>query len=122
MAQEEQPDLELKHLSSYYCTDQYFTEPLFKGIKWTDGVNYIMKNGYSWFVTDALSVIVCTPLIRREEFLVIKLTRAGDNEADLTIDDGNDHQLYDQHYDLTDAKRDLRLYLRDSVLMLPSEY
>ena len=47
-------DLELKDLGQYYGTTQYYN---IMGVNITDGVEYIMKNGYSWFVTDTIAVI-----------------------------------------------------------------
>jgi hypothetical protein len=119
----EAPDLDLKALGGFIGSMQYFA---MMGANVTDGIKYVMDNGYSWFVTDALAVIKCDPKIRAEPFLVVKLTRTGDKEADLTIDDGGKGTepkvMYSQHYEYTDAKRDLKLYFADNVLMLASEY
>jgi hypothetical protein len=40
----------------------------------------------------------------------------------MTIDDGNGNMLYTQDYDYTDAKRELKLYYTDGVILLPGEY
>ena len=121
MQKTEQPDLKLKELGQFSGTQQYYR--VWLGALATDGVKYIMSNGYSFFVTDALSVIKCTAKIRREPFLTVKLKRIPEkNEADLIITDGNKHELHRQHYDFTDAKRDLNLYFIDNVLLLASEY
>ena len=89
----------------------------------TDGVKYVMDCGYSWFVTDSLCVIAYKPKVRGEPFLVIKLTLdpKKSHEASVTIGDGSDNILYRQRYGYTDAKRDLKLYFENGVLMLPSE-
>jgi len=124
---EKKPDLELKALDSYCGTQSYYR---YMGVLLTDGVKYLMENGYSWFVTDAIAVIVAHPKIRRhlqeDDFLTIKLKLNKDEDgyttADMIITDGNDTQLYRQHYDLTDAKRELKLFYTGNVLMLASEY
>jgi hypothetical protein len=124
---EKEPDLELKALNSYCGTQNYYR---YMGVLLTDGVKYLMENGYSWFVTDAIAVIVAHPKIRRhlqkDDFLTIKLKLNKDEDgyttADMIITDGNDTQLYRQHYDLTDAKRELKLFYTGNVLMLASEY
>jgi hypothetical protein len=89
----------------------------------TDGVKYVMACGYSWFVTDSLCVIAFKSQVRREPFLVVqlKLDPKKPHEATVTIDDGNGNSLYRQRYGYTDAKRDLKLYFENGVLMLPSE-
>lgn len=123
MNNETQTDLTLNNLSQYYGTEQYHKISLFPNIKLTDGIMYIMQNGYSWFVTDALSVIVCKKEIREQEFLSIKLNVLPQiKQASLIITDGNENILYKQDYEYTDAKRDLNLFFTDSVLMLSGEY
>lgn len=114
----EKVDLELKALSQFYGTQQYYN--VF-GVHVTEGVKYIMDNGYAWFVTDSIAVIKGVPKVRAEPFLVVRLKRVGDSEADLIIDDGNENVLYTQHYGFTDAKKDLKLYCEDNVLMLAAE-
>ena len=118
---QKQADLELKALGQFIGTQQYYR--VWLGALATDGVKYVMDNGYSWFVSDALSVIKTMPKMKREAFLTVELKRIPEkNEADLIITDGNKHELYRQHYDFTDAKRDLNLYFIDNILLLASEY
>lgn len=109
-------DLELKELEQFCGTEQYHKV---MGLNATDGVAYIMQNGYSWFVTDAVAVI--RTKLAGQEFLSIKL-EVNDSKAKMLITDGNDLILYTQDYEYTDAKRNLSLYCTDGVLMLNSEY
>ena len=117
-------DLELKQLDSFIGTFNYYNV---MGIVVTDGVKYIMDNGYSWFVTDAIAVIICPPpklreYLRINSFLVVKLSNLKNNQCDMIMEDGNDNILYKQHYKFTDAKRELTLFYSNGVLMLASEY
>jgi hypothetical protein len=124
---EKQPDLELKALNSYYGTQNYYQ---YMGVLFTDGIRYIMENGYSWFVTDAIAIIIANQTIRRhlqkDDFLTIKLKLNKDKDgfttADMIFEDGNYNELYRQHYDFTDAKKELKLFYTGNVLMLSSEY
>jgi len=124
---EKQPDLELKALNQFYGTQQYYR---YMGVLLTDGIRYIMENGYSWFVTDAIAVIVAHPKIRQylqnDDFLTIRLKlnkdKDGHTTADMIMEDGNYNELYRQHYDITDAKRELKLFYTGNTLMLASEY
>ena len=112
-------DLELRELDNYLGTEQYHR--IFLDTIATDGVIYIMQNGYSWFVTDAISVIKYK--FANESFLSIDLrVNTENNTADMIISDGNSHVMYKQHYKYTDAKRDLTLYYTGGVLMLSGEY
>jgi len=115
-------DLYLKDLNQYYCTTNHYIHPLFPKIRYTDGVQYILRNGYSWFVTDSMSVIAYgPPRVRREPFLVIKLNLRYDGTAQMTMDDGNRNIKYRQNYAFTDAKRALEIFYENGVLLLPSE-
>ena len=114
-------DLELGKLGQFYGTEQYHEGYL--NTKLTDGVAYISKNGYSWLVTDAISVIKTK--LKDEPFICIKLKLNGDPDnktADMIITDGNEKELYKQHYNFTTAKRNLTLYCIDNVMLLSLEY
>lgn len=118
MAELIQDDLELKGLEQFISTEQYYDV---LGFNVTDGVKYIMDNGYSWFVTDVLAVIKCKKNVSREEFLSIKFDVLGQT-GKVIITDGNEKTLYTQDYDYTDAKRSLHLYFTNGVLLLSGEY
>jgi len=120
MQKVEQPDLELKDLGQFIGTQHYYN--VF-GIKATDGVKYVMENGYGYLVTDSVAVIRCKPKVRRQPFLTVELRLSeAEHEADLVITDGNNNVLHSQHYNYTDAKRDIKLYCCNGVMMVPSEY
>ena len=111
-------DLELKELEHFIGTENYFNV---LGANITDGVKYVMDNGYSWFITDSLVSIKMLPQLREQEFLCIDLKIKG-GEAEVIISDGNKRVLYKQRYEITDGKRDLKLFFADDVLMLSREY
>lgn len=120
-------DLTLKDLNQYYGTEQYHNV---MSVNVTDGIAYIMNNGYSWFVTDFLSLVVTHhESIKDEEFLSIKLKLDGDKGL-MEVTDGNEKILYTQQYDYTNAKRELNLFFTklqrlskiDEVLLLSGEY
>ena len=112
-------DLYLKELEQFTGTTEYYD---FFKLKLTEGVRYVVKNGYTWFVSDAAIKILFDPKLKNQDFLVIRLKLLKGEKAEMIIDDGNDNLLYRQYYDLTDAKRDIKLYYADGVLMLPNEY
>jgi len=119
MIRMETPDLELKALNGFIGTQNYWRH---MGVNLTDGVKYIMDNGYAWFVTDTIIAIAKTHNLLIQPFLTINLKLTGNNTADLIIEDGDYNELYRQHYEFTDAKRELKLFFTDNVLMLNSEY
>ena len=117
-------DLELKDLGQYYGTENYYG---IMGVNVTDGIKYIMANGYSWFVTDMIAVIICSQkeypkVYENREFLSVKLKVDG-TKAIATIDDGNGNILYTQKYDYTNAKvKELTLFFINDVMLLSGEY
>ena len=110
-------DKKLTDLKQFIGTERYFDV---MGIKVTDGVKYVMDNGYSWLVTDAVAVIM-TKLLK-EPFLSIKLLLNADDSARMVITDGNDKTLYEQKYGWTDAKVNVEMFCTNGVLMLTTEY
>jgi len=91
-------------------------------VKCTDGIKYIVENGYSWFITDMIVILKNDPKVLKESFCAVKL-EVKDGVADAVITDGNNKILYSQHYKYTDAKiKDLLLYYIDGVLLYSGEY
>lgn len=118
---ERKDDLELSELGYFTGTEKYHRiGAIFGDAMATDGVKYIMDNGYSWFVTDALSVIKLK--IKNEPFISIKLKLSEEKKAKMLITDGNKKILYTQDYEYTDAKQEINLYFIDNVMLLSSEY
>ena len=109
-------DLELKELGQYSGTTKYINVLV---VNATEGIEYIMKNGYSWFVTDCIAVIKTK--LKDKEFLSIKL-KLNDGKGTMIITDGNDKVFYKQEYEYTDAKKELILFCTNNVLMLSGEY
>jgi len=126
---ENKKDLKLSKLGHYFGTVNYYDlGGIFRHIVVTDGVKYIMDNGYSWLVTDVASVIVTNKKIRQylswDYFLSIKLkVNLEEKTAIMTIGDGNGNILYTQKYQYTDAEvEELTLFYADGVIMLASEW
>ena len=109
-------DLELKDLDQFYGTQGYINV---MGINVTDGVAYVMKNGYSWLITDSIAVIKMK--LKQEPFLSIKLKLNG-TKAEMIITDGDCETLYTQKYEYTNAKTEIKMFCTNGVLMLCREY
>lgn len=120
MESRNQPDLELKGLGNFCGSEHYYR--LMGGINATDGVRYVMENGYSWLVSDAAVILRMEPRVRGQDFVVVRLKLIPEGGAKVVYEDGNDNILYEQKYEWTDAKRELVLYFADNVVMLANEY
>jgi len=115
-----EPDLELKSLGNFHGSEHYYR--LMGGINATDGVHYVMQNGYSWLVTDAAVILRMEPKVRGQDFVVVRLKLLPEGGGKVTYEDGNGNILYEQSYEWTDAKKELKLFFADNVIMLASEY
>ena len=118
MSETKTDDLNLTDLGHYHGTEQYHNV---MGTQVTDGIAYVMSNGYSWVITDAVAVLRYEKKVAAEEFVcvILKVTK---NTAVITYEDGNGEVLFKQEYNYTDAKRDLKLFYTNKVLMLAGEY
>ena len=119
-------DLMLKDLEQYEGTTKYYdysSVGIIGKVKLTEGVAYIIRNGYSWFVNDAVSVILCELKSRAEGLLCVKLILCPccRESAQMIITDGADTIFHTKDYDVTAAKRDLVLYYSNGVLSLSGE-
>ena len=115
----EKDDLELKELEQYYGSENYYNV---MGVKTTDGINYIMRNGYSWFVTDLIVNIKMVKSLFKKEFLSIDLKINADKSATMIITDGNDNILHKQEYAYVDSKKEFKLFFTNGVLLYSGEY
>jgi hypothetical protein len=118
-------DLELKALHQFNGTTKYYE---YIGMTVTDGIVYLLQNGYSWFVSDAVFTtyfdIRIKQYLKKDKFLVIRLKVNRKNKtAIVTFEDGNNNVLVTHFYNHTDAKvKELVLYYVNGVLMLSNEY
>ncbi len=112
-------------LSQFYGSQGLHFNRFFRGIDYTDGVQFIGANGASWLVTDILAVLKSKPLMAKGGgFLSIKCT-VKDGAATLTIGNGNKAVYHTQTYSVTDLPCSIEMYCEQGhpnpVLMLTSE-
>lgn len=118
-----EPDFTLKKLDSFTGTIQYHSMvPLTTKIKVTDGIAYIMENGYGWLITDIIPLITLKEKLKSEKILVISL-KEKKSTFTLIIKGKNNKELYKHRYNkYHDLGRELEIYYSDNVLMLPTEF
>jgi len=118
-------ELALSDLEEFYGTEDYHGVKPFR-TPVTDGVRYIMENGYAWLVTDVLAIL--EKKYKHEPFVSVKLKLSevpNDKSVTVTCDDGNGKILHTQRYEYSSAQRNLTLYWEGDenfhVLMLCGE-
>jgi len=108
-------------LSQFYGSENLYFHPLFKAIKYTEGVKYLGSNGASWLVTDILSFLKGLKKLQGQEFLHIVFSKFN-GKGTLTFDDGNNNVLFTNKYEYTDFPLDcVSFYYEGNTLMLVSE-
>lgn len=130
MTKEEQSNSFHSLLNSFTGTEQYFYNPLFKKLHYTEGVRYFLQNaggGAYWFLT-----LVATEIIpkREEDFYFIELLVNSNKTAIITVQkDKGEPILYQKEIEYTDCppadepyKFCLEYNKEQSILCLLSEY
>ena len=105
-------------LSQFIGTENYYRHWTGHGV-YTDGVKYLAeKAGAYWLIDAVLSYR------RREPFQLWTLKKDDDNTAVLTMqEDSGEPTKVSQEIPFTDFPLDqIKLYLIDGVILLPSEY
>lgn len=130
MSKEEQLNNFHSLLSNFTGTEQYFYNPLFKNLNYTEGVRYFMQNageGAYWFLTFVATEII--PKLKNE-FYFIELTVNKDKTANIIVQlDKGEPILYQKEIEYTDCppcvepyKFCLDCYAEQTILCLLSEY
>lgn len=114
------------NLAQFFGTDEYHK---YNGnLILTDGVKYMAQAcGAFWFLDIIWSVLMTKPAIKKEEMLVCKLQKTGEETAVATIENGNKVVLYTQNIKHTDFPLDeITVWANVDgnyrVILLPSEY
>lgn len=103
--------------------DQVYFNPLFRAVKYSPGIKFLSHNGAGWLIDAILSHAIHNPKVKREEFIVAKLTTNTEKHtAVLTFDDGNGNIVAKQVFDYTDFPlKEVSFYIENGLLCLPSE-
>jgi chaperone required for assembly of F1-ATPase len=115
-------------LSNFTGTNYYHLDYL--NIKLTDGVAFVRDNFKAgWLISDISSIYFYDVKVKEhQDFLIVTLKINLDSTALLTFQADSDKPiLYKQKYQYTDISdyfkgEEIKFYLIDGVLLLPSEY
>lgn len=110
-------------LLQFTGTNHWYIHPLSK-VRYTDGVRYIAQNAEAYWLIDAIVFSQHEKAIAAEEFQLWKLKVDLSNSTGLLVcEDGNGIIVYSQTIEYTDFPLDeIKFYLTNHVLLLPSEY
>ena len=108
-------------LNQFTGTLKYYTH--WTRIQYTDGIKFLAEQGEAYWLIDAITSYQ-TKKIRRIPFQVWELKKTEKTKAILTMkEDTNQPELIKQEIPYTDFPlNEIKLYLIDGILLLPSEY
>lgn len=90
---------------------------------YTEGVEDLAQQAGAYWLIDLVASWTIDGAMRDEEFVVWNLTVNAVRTAVAVADDGNGRELARQDIEYTDFPLDeIKLYLIDGTLLLPSEY
>lgn len=109
-------------LNNFIGTENYYMDK-FTGIKYTDGVSFLLHNGAAWLASDCLHF--GGMLAKKNDFLAFKFTKPDESAKTgvFTITGDDEKVLKKVDIEFTDfPAKEINLFLTDNVLMLGSEY
>lgn len=111
-------------LAGFTGTEQWYRHPVLKNTLYTDGIKYVAQKAGAYWLIDEITFQQYHPRIKNEEFLVWTLkVDLKDSTAVLICDDGNDRILFTKPIGYTDFPlEEIKIYVVDNVILLPSEY
>lgn len=110
-------------LRQFTGTEHWYRYSLVRKVLYTDGVQYVAKEGGAYWLIDEISFAQCEPKISSTRFQFWKLKVNADHTASLTCTDGNDRVVHEKHIPFTDFPLDeISFYFTDNVILLSSEY
>jgi hypothetical protein len=111
-------------LAQFTGTEQWHRHSMVRNVYYTDGIQYIAETGEAYWLINEVAFLQQKPQIAKEEFqrwiLQVDLDQS---TAILSCDDGNGRILHSKKISYTDFPLDeIKLYVSQNVILLPSEY
>ncbi len=115
-----------KTLTNFSSSENYYRHIL-GGFSYTDGVQYVAQNCKAYWLIDAIASYQYKRQIKRNEdlqsFQIWKLQVNQDKSAILSLERDTNQVILTQKIPYTDFPLpEIRFYLADKVLLLPTEY
>lgn len=117
------PILTKADLAQFTGTEHWYRHSLNRSILYTDGVQYMAETGGAYWLVDKIALMQLEQPIAAEPFQLWILSVHPDRSACLLCEDGNDNAVYEERIDFTTFPLDeIRLFVTNNVILLPSEY
>lgn len=108
-------------LSQFIGTEHYYVSPLYRWMRYTDGVKYFCEKAGAYWFLDVIGTEM-KPITARNSFIDIILD-VKDGAAKITASNGNNRVLWQRGVDFTDCPPgEYKFFLQNGVFFLQSEY
>jgi len=116
--------LTVESLRQFTGTETWYRHSLNRKVLYTEGAQYLAEYGGAYWLLDSIAIAQShVKVVAAEEFQVWTLKINPDCSAVIACDDGNGRIVYEQSLSFSDFPLpEIKLYFRDNVIMLPSEY
>ena len=116
--------LKKSDLVEFTGTEKWYRHPIVNNTLYTDGIKYVAERGGAYWLIDEIAFNQTHQLIKNEKFQVWTLNvDLLQSKAILTCDDGNGQIVYTKQIYYTDFPlEEIKVYVTDNVILLPSEY
>jgi hypothetical protein len=110
-------------LAHFTGTEQIYRHGLVCHINYTDGVQHVAEAGEAYWLIDKIACLQLEPTFVKVEFQLWRLSVSDDLSAELTCSDGNATEIHRERIDYTDFPLpEIKLYVANRTILLPSEY
>lgn len=112
---------ELKYFTG---SENWYRHTLFQQFLYTDGIKFLASNAECYWLVDKIFALQYgQPSVKKLNFQTWFLTVSSDQTAILKCEDGNFNPVYSEKIIYTDFPLpQIKLFLTNNVLLLPTEY
>ncbi|WP_409562653.1 DUF6876 family protein [Hyphomicrobium sp. MC8b] len=112
-------------LAHFTGTEHWYRHPLVPSVTYTDGARYVAQAGGAYWLLDEIAFAQrFNKLVAAAPFQLWRLTVDLDRQSAVLIcEDGNNRPIAAKEITFTDFPlAEIRFYVTDNVILLPSEY
>jgi hypothetical protein len=110
-------------LAQFTGTENWYRHPIVGKMLYTDGIRYMMNKAGAYWLIDEIAFQQYHPRVKTEEFQVwVLIVDLEQSTGALKCEDGNGRILCSKQIPYTDFPlAEIKIYVSDNVILLPSE-
>lgn len=110
-------------LSQFIGTETWYRHPIVRKVLYTEGIKHMMNKAGAYWLIDEIAFQQYHPRVKSKEFQVwILAVNLEASTAALRCEEGNGRVLFSKQISYTDFPlAEIKIYVSDNVILLPSE-